>query len=576
MASNSRLVQALGAAVAVLTIAVFSSGLHGQMMFDDYRGIVANSDIAHFPDVIRGSTRPLTELTFYINYAIHGAAVVPYHVVNILIHALAAVLLYGLVRRTLLLPRYRERYGHAAPWLASFTATVWAIHPLQTESVTYIVQRAESMMGMFVLLTLYAFLRGATDGQNRRWMGVAVASAALAMLSKPIAIVVPLLVLLYDLLFLGRVKRLQWHAALWATTLIPIVLLIMPNESSSSAGFGTGRPGPWVYLLTQCDVVVHYIRLCFWPDPLCIDYAWAPVRGFGDVWCSGIALGVVVLLSLWLLRKRRAMGYLGCWFMLALAPTSSVIPIDDLAAERRMYLALAAVALLVTLGGWEGLRWVGARLKWTVGHRVALAALPMITVLAALGFATVRRNGIYGSEEMMWRDVLETRPENMRARLGLGSQALAKGLFDEAESEFAAVLQRLPDEIPADRPSPVSTLYSLTQTNLGVMREQQGRFEEAESCFREAIRVSTRNADARVNLGLVLSRTGTDPQSRQLWLEAIGIEPNHTKARFCLGWLALKDGDVESAREHLEHAARGRGELADRAGDLLKQVPASL
>jgi tetratricopeptide (TPR) repeat protein len=568
-----RIVLLLGAVLAAAVVGVFSSGLHGQMMFDDYRGIVANSDIGHFPDVLRGSTRPLTEFTFFLNYALHGASVEPYHVVNILIHALAALLLFGIVRRTLLLPRFSERYVHSAAWLAAVASGLWALHPLQTESVTYIVQRAESMMGMFALLTLYAFLRGSTGERAPRWFGVAIASAVLGMLSKPVMIVVPLLVLLYDFVFLGgrRDGRWRWHLGLWATCLISIVLLVLPNESSSSAGVGAGRPGPWIYLLTQCDVVVHYIRLCIWPDPLCIDYAWPPAGGVGDVWCSAAALGVVAVLSVWLLRRRQATGYLGCWFLLALAPSSSVIPIDDLAAERRMYLALAAVAVLAVLAVWEALRWVGARLQWSVGHRVALAVLPAVSVLAALSLVTVHRNGFYDSEEKMWRDVLETRPENLRARLGLGALALAQGLADVAEAEFETVLSRLPDVIPDDSPSAVSTLYSLTKTNLGVLREQQGRFDEAEACFREAIRVSQQNADARVNLGIVLSRTGTDPESKRLWEEAISIEAHHIKARFCLGWLALKEGNGEAAREHLEHAACGRGELAERAGALLKQ-----
>ena len=198
-----RIIVIFGVLLAAAVVGVFSSGLHGQMMFDDYRGIVANSDIAHFPDVLRGSTRPLTELTFFLNYAFHGAAVVPYHVVNILIHALAAMLLFGIVRRSLLLPRFSRRYAYAAPWLAAIASAVWAIHPLQTESVTYIVQRAESMMGMFALLTLYAFLRGSTESRNPRWLGLAVVSAVLGMLSKPVMIVVPLLVLLYDFVFLG-------------------------------------------------------------------------------------------------------------------------------------------------------------------------------------------------------------------------------------------------------------------------------------------------------------------------------------------------------------------------------------
>ena len=571
---NKRIPLLLAAAVGLVTIGVFSSGLHGQMMFDDYRSIIGNSDIEHFPDVILGSTRPLTELTFFVNYALHGASVVPYHVVNILLHALAAMLLFGVVRRTLLLPQLARSYATAAPWLAASASAAWALHPLQTESVTYIVQRAESMTGMFALLTLYAFVRSATsdDTAARRWSWIAVAACVLGMLSKPVMIVVPPLVRLYDYVFRVSGGRWRRHLGLWATGLIPLVLIVMPNESSSSAGMSAGLLSPWRYLLTQCDVVVHYLRLCVWPTPLCIDYAWQPVDGFGEVWCSAAALAVLVVICVTLATRRQALGFLGCWFILALAPTSSVIPVADLAAERRMYLALAALTVVVTVAGWEGLRRLAAKLSWSQGRMAALAVVPVATVLLVFGGLTVQRNRVYGSEEKMWQSVLTARPENLRARLGLGALALAKGQLAVAETQFEAVLSDLPQTIPADPPSATSTLYSLTRTNLGVLREQQERYVDAEFCFREAIRVSRQNADARVNLGIVLSRKRIDPESRRLWLEALTIEPNHTKAHFCLGWQGLKEGDVHTARKHLEHAAHGRGELAQQARALLANV----
>jgi protein O-mannosyl-transferase len=569
-----RVVLLIALFIAALTLVVFGSGLRGQMIFDDYRSIVANSDIEHFPDVVRGSTRPLTELTFYLNYALHGASVVPYHVVNIVIHTVAALLLFGVLRLTLLLPRFGGRFATSAPWLAGSVAAVWAVHPLQTESVTYIVQRAESMMGMFALLSLYASVRASKDGGRLRWQALAIVSMGLGMASKPVMVVVPLLVLLYDVVFLeGGVRdllrqRWRFYLLLASTWLIPAVLLSMPNESSTSAGFGPGRLGSWGYLLTQCDVVVHYLRRCVWPDPLCIDYAWSPVSGWGEVWCTGSILAILLAVTLVLLVRRRPIGFLGAWFFLALMPTSSVLPLDDLAAERRLYLALVAPVTLLVIGGAQvlWLRTESARGRW-------LSAAVWVAVLATLSVLTVRRNLCYTSETRMWESVLEVRPQHIRARVGLGALALAAGDLKRAEAHFVEVLERLPADVPAGA-SPTATLYSLTQTNLGVVREQEGRFDLAEACFREAIRVSQGNADAKVNLGILLSRRRQDPESSRLWQAALKLEPHHAKALYCLGWSAMQRGDRAAAGLYLSKVAAGRGPWSDQARALLAQPTA--
>jgi protein O-mannosyl-transferase len=560
----------VGTLIAVLTVVVMGTGLRGQMIFDDYRSIVANSDIEHFPDVVQGSTRPLTEFTFFLNYAMHGADVVPYHVVNVLIHTFAALLLFGVLRRTLLLPRFAGRYTRSASWLAGSIAAMWAVHPVQTESVTYIVQRAESMMGMFALLGLYSCLRGVTRGVRGWWMGVAVLSMVLGMLSKPVMVVMPMLVLLFDAMFLsdgfGPALRRRWrfYLLLAMTLIIPLVLLSMPNESSTSAGFGLGRLSSWRYLLSQCDVVVHYLKLCVWPHPLCIDYAWLPVAGLGAVWCTALSLLVLLGVTLVLVARHQPAGYLGCWFFLTLLPTSSVVPLDDLAAERRLYLALLAPIALVVLGGVQPLV---IRFRWRVN-----AVLLSVVVLGTLSLLTIRRNLCYTSEACMWQSVLETRPEHVRARLGLGSFALAAGELDVAERRFREVLERLPRTIPSG-PSPTATLYSLTQTNLGVVHEQQRQFDLAEACFREAIRVSRDNTDARVNLGIVLGREGATSESLSLWQEALRIEPHHARARYCMGWAAMQSGDVKAAVLYLTDLAEGRGPLSDQARAMLSQIP---
>jgi tetratricopeptide (TPR) repeat protein len=571
---NRRWSALVGMGIVAMTLAVFANGLTGQMMFDDNRGIVGNSDIQHFPDVVIGSTRPLTEFSFFLNYMIHGATVVPYHLVNMCIHALAASLLYGIVRHTLHMPRFRATAGAGggAEWLACAVALIWAVHPLQTESVTYIVQRSESLAGMFTFLALYASLRSSGAAVSRSWRAVAVGAALLAMLSKPVAVVTPLLIVAFESVFAeerGRElwrKRGRFYGALLATCLVPAVLLVLPNESSSSAGLGGTRPGAWQYLLTQCDIIVHYLRLSAWPHPLCIDYAWEPVKGLGEVWCSALALTLLAVTSFCLALRRSPAGYIGIWFFITLAPTSSILPIDDLAAERRMYLPLVAPVALFVFGSWRLCRlWPRSAVGRTI-HAVLVAV-----VIAGFSGLTVARNALYLSEEAMWRDVLVTRPNNLRAQLGLGALALTRGDLDSAELRLRATLDRLPRDVPRG-PSPVSTLYSMVQSNLGVIHEQRGELSKAIACFREAVRTSARNVDARVNLGIVLSKEADDPESERLWHEAIATEPHHPKARFCLGWTALKRGDAVAAQRHLRDVAGGHGELAERAKLLLAQM----
>ena len=166
-----------------------------------------------------------------------------YHVVNLAIHILGALVLYGVVRRTLLCASLRQRYGDEARWLALAVALIWVVHPLQTESVTYLIQRTESLMGLFFLLTLYCVIRGSTSSGRRGWYAAAVVCCALGMGSKEVMVVAPLTVLLYDRAFLSGSFReaLRARAALYAGLFgcwLVLVGLVASTSHSLTAGFG--------------------------------------------------------------------------------------------------------------------------------------------------------------------------------------------------------------------------------------------------------------------------------------------------------------------------------------------------
>ena len=270
-------------------IAAYANSFAGVFVLDDVRWIVEYPPIRHLwpPRYLLGNSRPLVNLTLALNYACSGLHPWSYHAFNLLVHILAGLTLYGLVRRTL----HKDDVALAA-------AILWLVHPLQTESVTYVIQRAESMMGLFYLLTLYCAARG------ERWEGVAVVACLAGMLTKPVMFTAPVAVVLYDSIFL-RQRRWRFYAMLAATWLaLAWALHAGADDWERSAGYGFRRLTAGQFAMTQPAVVLHYLRLAVWPHPLCLDYGW-PV-GFSLP--ATIVVAGMLVATVWLVRRNPAAG----------------------------------------------------------------------------------------------------------------------------------------------------------------------------------------------------------------------------------------------------------------------------
>ncbi len=541
----------LGAILLAVAVA-YANALGGVMLYDDIRGIVEDQGIRQFPRVLLGTSRPLTDLTFHLNYRLGGVAPYGYHLVNIAVHGINAALLFSLLAAAMAsigsIPRSR------AVAMAGATALVWAVHPLATESVTYIVQRGESLMALCLLAALRLSLAAARTPRSRCLGVAAIAACAGGMLAKPVMVAAPWVILVTDAALAGGTVRDAWrrrrtfYAALFATLVIPVVLSILPNESATSAGLEAGLPSPPRYLLTQATVIVHYLALVVAPWPLCLDYGW-PEATWREALPAGVSLLVLAALAIVAYRRRHASSAIGAWFFLLLAPSSSVFPLADAAAEHRMYLPLAAPILLGVLGAarlWDRVSVLGIAVRQTV--RWALVAAGAI-VVGALMLLTHARNADYRSGEIMWRRVVACAPWNLRARFGLGSAILARGDVAGAEAHFRDVLAGLPSDALAS-PGPVATLYSLTMANLGVVRVRQERYENAEACFREAMRVARGNTHAAMNLASLLVYKGDRDGAVRIARGVLGEEPGHAEARALLDAhdRAHPDGDGGTTR----------------------------
>lgn len=554
------------AALGLAGLAVYANSLDAPFFFDDSIAIAENPTIRHLGDLATvlsppangsGVTgRPLVNLSFALNYAVGGTTVRGYHVANLLIHVLAGLTLFGLVRRILVSWHSAGRHpmpAETATGWALAVAGLWLVHPLQTETVTCVIHRTESLMSLCLLLCLYAVVRSVQSPQPGRWYAVAVAASLAGMATKEVMVVAPVLVYLFDRTWIAGSWTEAWrrrktlHAGLAATWLLLAFLLLRTGGTrGTAAGFGLGVT-PWTYALTQCEAITTYLWLSIWPQNLIVDYGTAVVTHASEVIPQGLAMLALVGGTAWAVWRRPVAGFLGAWFLIILAPSSSVVPlVSQPIAEHRMYLPLAAVVVSV----------VAALHAW-LGRRALLLCLALAV---GLGARTVVRNGDYRTEVSIHSDTVAKVPENVRALNNLGNALARAG----RPAEGLATLQT------ARRLEPEN---AAVHGNLGHVLDLLGRGPEAEAAMREALRLEPGRTKVRYNLGNVLLRLGTPPEAVTQYREAVRQEPDDPEIRHNLGIaLALAGQTDEGIRELREVLRRHPG--YERSRTALQQLGA--
>jgi tetratricopeptide (TPR) repeat protein len=531
---RSRLVPLL---ITFAGMAAYASSLHGAFVFDDEPGILENPRLRHLwplAGIVRGSLRPLADFTFALNYAIGGLTPLGYHAVNVALHLGAALLLYGLLRRT---------PGTAR--LALPASLLWVVHPLTTQAVTYLIQRAEILAAMATLGTLYALIRSAASPRPGRWHALAVASCALGMLSKPVAVSAPLLALAYDRTFLaGSVRgalrqRGTLYLGLAATWgLLAFLAAASPPDAEPTFGFRLAVVTPLQYVATQPGVILHYLRLSLWPHPLVIDYGWPAAVTLRAWLLPTLLVAALIGVTLRLFHRRQPAGFFGVWILLCLAPSSGIIPIADLIFEHRMYLALAGVLCLVVLAA-----------QRVLAHR-GLAAGLLCAGIVALGTLTARRNLDYRSNIALWRDAVVKRPGNGRAHTNLGFALQEEHRLDDAVAQYAEGIRLGPPQLKA-------------HSNLALALSELNRLEEAATHCQAALRIRPNDATAHLNCGVVRHRQGRLPEAIAHYEESLRLRPDDEQTHTNLGMVLAQLGRLPEAIAHFEESLRLAPAYAD-------------
>jgi tetratricopeptide (TPR) repeat protein len=601
--------------LATLCAAAYANTLHAPFIFDDFFTIVDNPSVRRLwplSDVTATTFaalwgRPLLGLTLKINYALGGYNVLGYHLFNLLVHLLNAMLAFGVLRRTLVNFSTANPAREDATRPAFTVAALWMLHPLATESVTYVTQRTELLMGLFLLSTLYCFIRGAVSPHRTIWFGLAVIACMLGTGAKEVMVVAPLLVLVYDYVFGASSPRatLRAHAALYAglaASWIVLAALQLTSNLQWKSGLDVSPINCWDYLAMQCGVLTHYLRLAVWPSGLVLDYSdWPRTIAFSSLLLRALLLLSLLVATLWAIRRRRWWGFWGAWFFLLLAPSSSFLPLPtEPAAERRMYLPLLAI-VTVTLGAASrACRRASTRFGWPDRARARLETAIALALALALGVTTFHRNAQYRSAQSIWADVVAKRPHNARGQTNLAlalidegktadaiphflvalqldpnepiirndyaSALVDIGQIDEAIAQFQETLRRSPDFAPARK-----ALVPITQQRFRADLERSqaalaahpddpaahvafaqlladmGRRDEAITHYEQALRLDPSNAGAHYNLANLLAEYGRNDDALSHYTAAARLAPNDPRIQINLGNLFLKQARWDNA-----------------------------
>ena len=540
--------------IAIVTALVYWNSLGNPFVFDDNITLANNPQIHSVANIFhtdKGSAltgRPVVSLTFAINYALDGLNVLGYRLVNIGLHIACALLLFGVVRRTIDRFRPGDRFDGRGSGIALAVALAWTVHPLNSEVVDYLTQRTEALMGLCYLVTMYASVRALDPARAGWWTTLAIVSCGVGVFCKEPIGTAPLVVALYDRVFafesLAAAFQARWKlytglVAMW----IPLMINVTLASRELSGGFATTDVSAWTYLLNQATVVTHYFTLVVWPQKLVAYYGWSLPTSIAQAWPGAVVVLLAVAVSAVLLVRWPRAGFLAAWFLVTLAPTSSILPIAaEVGADRRMYVPLMGLVALAVCAVAFVLDRARSRPAASGPRRPALAPVPiagmfvLFVVVIALGARTIARNADYSSELRLSQTTLAHWPSPV-ARDMVGLSLAATGRLDLAIGELRQAVEG----------------YAPARYDLGVQYYKQERFDEAIDELRRFVALEPRlftTSAAYTLIGGALDRRRRPLEAIDAYRHAVDGQIPDLQAHGFLADLLLDQQKYDEAIEH--------------------------
>lgn len=564
--------------IVLLGLVCYCNSFSVPFLFDDYTSIVDNPEVIGgkklWDILLHGGPRRIADISFAVNYRLHDLQLAGYHITNLAIHLSAAVVLYFLSASlldsmNLVYPSGEPETGESARITARFiplaTALVFVCHPLQTQAVTYIVQRHTSLATLFYLLALLAYIKGritleqgGLKGGVLFWWVILSAMSLLAFYTKQIAFSLPLMILMLELgLFRGRLFKRYLIVTAVAGALLLLTMLLPTVMSGSVADImfdlrHTTSEDTYFsrtsYLLTQTRVVVTYLRLLVLPVQQNLDYDYPVFSSLrnSEVIASLILHGILMAAAFVLYRRSQhqltsadrrrgsclrliAVGI--AWFYIALIIESSFIPITDVIMEHRVYLPSAGFAIVLAALA----RLIGSKFQ----HGVRFQWLALATVCLVFSTMTIARNHVWGDEVRFWQDAASKSPRKARVFTNLGWAYLNRNRYEIALRLFV-------NAVKLDLRQGNNMWIMLNSALKGVNR-YQGRFTDVEKYLTPEGKVDYRwfsqfNSVNCNNMGLATEFIGQPEEALTWYIMSVNINPDFDLAWFNLGLLSARLG----------------------------------
>jgi len=559
--------------LAIVVILLYADTLTTPFIFDDLVNIHDNPHIriptlslenlawAGFNSPI--DSRPVANISFALNYYFSGYNLVGYHVVNILIHTACGIFLYFLAKATLQTPALRSRYEKFG-WIPFLTVFIWLVHPLQTQSVAYIVQRMNSMAAMFYVLSMLFYVKfRMSKASGAKWalMAGCVTTAVLAFGTKEITATLPLFVILYEWYFFQELSA-QWvkrnFFILGGVFLLFIVIAMVYLDYDPVAGILRGYRirdfTPMQRLLTEFRVVVFYISLLLWPNPsrLNLDHDFALSYSLLNPATTLISITTIIALMAFaclIARKEPLLSFGIIWFFGNLIIESSIIGLE-LVFEHRNYLPTMFVILAIVSLAFRYLK------------HVLPAAIALSLVGALFCAWTFERNKVWADEITLYRDSAAKSPGKARTHNNLGAALSRQDRVKEAIEQFQIALK-------------INPQFSDAHYNLGYALARTENLDEGISHFREAVRVEPKRLKYLNNLGAALILKGDYSEAIDHFKAALKLNPSDADVHNNIGLAYKKRGQPDAAMQHFARAvvldSRHTGALINRGAMLMDQ-----
>jgi protein O-mannosyl-transferase len=579
--------------IAFVAILIYSNTISSPFEFDDRRAIIDNPVIRNFDFFVDPAaldinsiekrkvdfpkTRYVGYLSFAVNYHLHGLDVTGYHIINILIHIINGLLVYWLVLLIVRTPFFLENFGSGfnGSIIAFFSSLLFVCHPVQTQAVTYIVQRLASLATMFYLIAvaLYIKSRLSASGSARHcFYAISLIAAIAAMFTKEISFTLPIVILMCEIFFFRWNNKTSFFHLIPFILLLPIIPLILMWNFDPAASHGgidnalniantRGLSGT-DYLLTQFRVIITYIRLLFFPVEQNLDYdypLYSSVLSYPVIFSfSGLCL--ISAMGIYLYLRSRYLSEISAyfrlisfgvfWFFLALSVESSVIPISDVIFEHRLYLpsigffiAFAASILAIRHKAAPRLRHAGE----------VITSFMIISILI-LSFAAYQRNNVWQTAISLWEDTAGKSPLKFRPHYQLGIAYLDANRIKDAIRELNIVLQ--------------TEDFTELHYNLGVALFKAGLYNEAIASYKRALFREPSDFNSRHNLAVTYLMVGQHNDAETEFKAAIQLQPEDIDAHTNMAILYENLGNITEAVKEYRFVMKRQPLIPDKISNL--------